>query len=486
MRVSFSAVLAALFVSSAVFADVVEPIAMAPATMEELACIAVRAVPGEHRERIHARPAMVVTSENAIAATVVLAPQAAAAPAITRGFQAVTDPLVGAHEGFDPADPSGAVGPQHVVGAFNNAITVHDRSGNLLSQVAVEQFWHDPALSDKFLYDPRVAYDAPNDRWVIVMLGDDTNQVRGVLNIAISASGNPAAGWRRFRVPVDPSGQLDGDVSRLAITGDQIAVTVNVWNSVAPVGTNVFTMAKAAAFAGPGLSIAGTQLPYFSDMAPVSSSDATLRIAYRLSDDLVRMFELTSTGAVVNDKTFSTNTSLGPSASCAQLGTSPPDCGYPAVHFGVSRNGTTWLVEQTVRNNALVWKIAGNTATAYVIRENGVAIVFPSLAVNRRGAALVGYVAMSSSTYPSAAYSYIDPAGGISAMQVFKSGEAPFRRERWGDFTTTAVDPVDDLSFWTLGVYANTPFSPTYDRWAAWWSYLQVTPEKPRNRAVRH
>lgn len=485
MRVLGSAVLIALFVSPAVFADVVEPIPMAPTTMDELACVVVTAVHGEHRERTHVGPATVVKPANAIAATLIVAPQAAQPPAITRGFQAVTDPLVGAHEGFDPADPSGAVGPQHVVGAFNNAITVHDRSGNLLSQVSVEQFWHDPTLPDKFLYDPRVAYDAPNDRWVIVMLGDDTGQVRGVLMIAISASGNPAAGWRRFRVPVDPTGQLDGDITRLAITGDQIAVAVNVWSS-SPVGTNVFTMPKAAAFAGPGLSIAGNQLSYSSDMAPISSNDATLRIAQGLADDSVRAFELNpSNGAVTNNKTFTTNTSLGSSVSCAQLGGSAPDCGYGALHVGVFRNGTTWLVVQTGRHNAVVWKITGNAATAYVVREDGVAIVFPSLAVNKRGAALVGYATMSGSTYPSAAYSYIDPAGNLSALQVFKSGEAPFRRERWGDFTTTVVDPVDDLSFWTLGVYANAPLSPTYDRWATWWSYVKIV-EKTKNRAVRH
>jgi hypothetical protein len=283
---------------------------------------------------------------------------------------------------------------------------------------------------------------------------------------------------------VDPSGQLDGDVTRLAITGDQIAVAVNVWGN-SPVGTNVFTMPKAAAFAGPGLSIAGNQLPYSSDMAPISSNDATLRIAQGLADDFVRVFELTSSGAVVNNKTFTTNTPLGSSAPCAQLGGSPPDCGYGSVHFGVFRNGTTWLVVQTGRNNAVVWKIIGTAATVYVIRQDGVAIVFPSIAVNRRGAVMVGYAALSNSTYPSAAYSYIDAAGEISAMQVFKSGEAPFRRERWGDFTTTVVDPVDDLSFWTLGVYANAPFSSSYDRWATWWSYVKIV-EKTRNRAVRH
>src|SRR5437899_280558 len=151
MRVLPLAVLTLLVVSPAVFANAVTPIALAPATMEELARVPVGAIAGEHRERPVPRPAIVVL-ENAIAATVVVAPKAAP-PAITRGFQAVTDPLPGANVAFDPADASGAVGPQHVVGAFNNAVTVHDRAGNLLSLVSMTQFWHDNTLPDKFLYD---------------------------------------------------------------------------------------------------------------------------------------------------------------------------------------------------------------------------------------------------------------------------------------------------------------------------------------------
>src|SRR5262249_44765879 len=122
----------------------------------------------------------------------------------------------------------------------------------------------------------------------------------------------------------------------------------------------------------------------------------------------------------------------------------------------------------------------------YLIQDSTKAVVFPSIAVNRRGAALVGYVTMSSSIYPSAAYSYIDPSGAASSSATLKSGEAPFRRERWGDFTTTVVDPADDLSFGTLGVYANPPTAGGYDRWATWWGYVQIAASKGHGHAVKH
>ncbi len=486
MRVHSAASITALLVSSTLFAGAVQTTALPPATMDELSRVAVVAVAGEHRERPHPLPARVAASENVITATAVVVPLAVAPPPITRGFQAVTDPLPGAHVGFDPADASGAAGPQHVVGAFNNAITVHDRAGNLLSQVSTAQFWHDPAAADKTLYDPRVAYDAQNDRWVIVMLGDDSGQVRGVLLVAISVSGNPAAGWRRFRFGVDPTGMLDGDTTHLAITGDGIAVAVNIWQVDVPIGTSVFTMQKAAAYAGPNMSVVGTQLPYGSDLVPVSSNDATMLVASWDGENAVTTFELAPSGAVVNQKYYTTNASFKTMVSCGQLGaSSTPDCGYSTVHFGLTRDGTTWLVQQTSLNAAIVWKIRGAAVTAYIIQESAMAVSFPSLAVNRRGAALIGYVVMSPTIYPSAAYSYIDPAGNVSASAMVKNGEAPFKRERWGDFTTTVVDPVDDLSFWTLGVYANVPLG-TYDRWATWWSYVQIAPAKTRGRAARH
>ena len=68
---------------------------------------------------------------------------------------------------------------------------------------------------------------------------------------------------------------------------------------------------------------------------------------------------------------------------------------------------------------------------------------------------------------------------------MVKSGEAPFHRERWGDYTTTLVDPVDDLSFWTVQEYANTPIGST-DRWATWWAYVPIAEKPGRGRAVRH
>jgi hypothetical protein len=462
----------------------VHAIELAPANLDELAHFAVPAAAGERHERPHTPAALGVDRDKAIVASLVVAPLAAPPP-VTRGFQAVTDPLPGesAATALDPADTSGAVGPKHVVGAFNNAVIVQDRSGHTLSLVSSAQFWHDPTQPGKFLYDPSVAYDAVNDRWVMAMLGDDVpDMTNGVLFFAVTTTGDPAGTWRRFRLPVDQTGTLDGDITHLGITADQIAVTTNAWSGATPVATNVFNIAKSVAYSSAPLTFMGVALPYLGSLMPVTSRDSTLRYTLQVTNG-VQVFEMPTGGSIVNSKTY--QSPLSPTLrSCAQLGAaSAPDCGYPAVMGAIARNNAIWIVEELFGNAARVWKITSSGTTTYVIQPPNLAVSFPSLAVNSRGAALVGYSVMSPTIYPSAAYSYIDPAGNVSAPVFLKSGEAPFRRSRWGDFSTTVVDPLDDTSFWTIQDYANTPLTPSFDRWATWWSYIQILPA--RLRAVR-
>jgi hypothetical protein len=59
-----------------------------------------------------------------------------------------------------------------------------------------------------------------------------------------------------------------------------------------------------------------------------------------------------------------------------------------------------------------------------------------------------------------------------------KAGEAPYYRtfggprNRWGDYSATCVDPVDDTTLWTIQEYAKTPEST----WGTWWGKLELVP----------
>src|SRR5205085_11696846 len=127
----------------------------------------------------------------------------------------------------------------------------------------------------------------------------------------------------------------------------------------------------------------------------------------------------------------------------------------------------------------MLLRISGGVAINFVIEALKAAFGYPSIAVNRAGGALIAYSAFSSSYYASAAYSYIDPAGNLSAPAMLKNGEAAYVRTlRWGDYTTAVVDPADDLSFWTVQLYAASS-----NTWGTWWSYVKVAAPARRHAA---
>ena len=146
-----------------------------------------------------------------------------------------------------------------------------------------------------------------------------------------------------------------------------------------------------------------------------------------------------------------------------------------------------WVVHSAndgSRGFIVLWKIVGNAAKGLVIGDATTTYGYPSIAVNRLGAVLVGFSTFNGSIYPSAGYRYIDPAGNVSEAGVVKNGEDWYSFGHWGDYSSTVVDPADDTSFWTLQSYATPPFGTNHATWGTWWSYVQV--KGPRVRAVRH
>ena len=478
LLLAFAAPIAAQRIDGVPYAA--EVVEMAPATLDELAHAVVMAPIGEHEERPRPMRAASRAAGHAIVAELVPVGDAIAAPPVTRGFSASFSPLISGGAGYNPADASGAAGPRHVVGVFNNSLSIHDRNGTQLSLVSIYQFWHDPTFADTFLFDPRVIYDAGNDRWVMALLSD-VNLRQGNLFLAISATGDPTAAWRRFRIPISADPNVDGDFTRMAATADQIVITLNEWIGDVDYGTDVYTIPKAAAYTAT-VTPTATKTKQVFDVGPVSSSDTTVRLVELLPQGVI-LYTPGSNGTLY---TSPVPIQLG-AGDCSQLGTtSKVQCDSLPFQYGLMHDGVLWIVHGAnggSRDDVIVWKISGGTARVFVLHDDAFDSAFPSIAVNRYGAALVGYSILDASIYPSAGYRYIDPAGNVSAPVTVKSGEN-WTTFRWADYSSTVVDPADDTSFWTLQSY--TPPGPgSHNAWATWWSYVQVKPPQ-RVRAVKH
>ncbi len=105
---------------------------------------------------------------------------------------------------------------------------------------------------------------------------------------------------------------------------------------------------------------------------------------------------------------------------------------------------------------------------------------FASLDVNSNGVAAFGFAASSPSMY-AGAYATIrddrnDPNGTVRRSEVVQEGLDKYfivdskERNRWGDYTGMALDPVEDNCFWAFNEYAgdNCTFGILQSNFGCW------------------
>ncbi len=407
-----------------------------------------------------------------------------------------------------PPDTDGAVGPANLVVALNSQIEIQTRAGTLISSVGLLNFWS--SLGVGTVTDPRVIYDPYGQRWVIVTAADPETTASAIL-IGISHNSDPTAGWNLYRVPVDPTGLRWGDFPTVGFNKNWIVVGINMFTMQ---GTfyefaNLYVFDKANLYAGgSGLyTLLQDDTGGFS-MNPALTYDPNLPTLYLLeswssANGLLRMS--TITGAV-GSEVLTTGVALPASPQpwqaveptlnfAPQLGsTRDIDMDDDRLDWTVYRNGSLWTA-QTVflpasgtpnRCSVQWWQIDTTAGDLGGVQQRGRIddptaaqfFAYPSIGVNRENDALIGYSRFSAAQYAGAGFSMrmgTDAPGTLRAGTVLKAGEAAYFQDlgtgdnRWGDFSSTVVDPLDDLSLWTLQEYA-----ATNNNWGTWWGEVSV------------
>jgi hypothetical protein len=156
-----------------------------------------------------------------------------------------------AHTGTVLNDPTGAIGPNHYVYAFNSGFGILDRAGNVLVPEA--------SLATLFpgedLGDPVVVYDRYADRFIIMQFSNTPN---GIL-IAVCQGPDPVNdGWftYRFNTGTFP------DYEKMSVWSDGYYITANKDQSNPSGNAVVFALERDEMLAGnPNSRAVGFPLP---------------------------------------------------------------------------------------------------------------------------------------------------------------------------------------------------------------------------------
>lgn len=412
-----------------------------------------------------------------------------------------------------PPDVHGAAGPTHLMTTLNTQVRIQNRAGVNISTVSLFTFWSSLGVSVPF--DPKVLYDPYGKRWMFTAVSNSRSAGSSVL-MGVSQDSTPTGTWNLYRIDADSSNLGWADYPSMGFNKNWIVVNVNIF-AVANdtfIRSDNYAFSKADLYAGgSGLFTRLQDVTGGGAITPALTYDTTVTTMYMLEDwfgnaggfGYLRLSTITGpVGSEVYTPgvAFPSTTSrwddipgIGFADFAPQSGSVRKImCNDARMQNTVYRNGFLWCahtvflpVGSGTRASVQWWKITLAGAVSQRGRmddgSGNLFYAYPSIAVNKNDAVLIGYSRFSAAQFASGNYAYrisTDPANTLRNDTVLKAGEAKYDkdfgtgRNRWGDYTNTVVDPINDVDMWTIQQYAETPSGS--DRWGTWWGQIGEPP----------
>lgn len=436
-------------------------------------------------------------------------------------FQAISD---GNYPGRVPPDTMGAVGPNHVMTMLNTEVRIQSRSGVTNSTASLSNWWSGLGTFSR-IFDPRLVYDPYGQRWIatVCLNGGVTYYGTSAVGLAVSTSSDPTSSWHFKKIDADPNDSIWVDFPTLGFNKNWIVIAHNMYTR-----TNTFDHPRIYLFNKTNIYAGGTNHVLvdhqpsvgggFAPAATYDPDDGNLYLLQVVSATRVHVWSVTgSPGSPEfrDNKVDMDSSAWAPAInSLTDLVDSAPqtnssikiDTSDHRMHNVVFRNGCIWgvhnifLPSSSPTRAAVQWwqfSVAGNGRKEQVgIIQDATGAThygYPSIAVNKFDDVLIGFTQFSSNSFASGAYALrasTDQREKMRTPYTFKPGEGLYRKQvpsgnRWGDYSATVVDPVNDTDFWTIQEYAAMPDPPGTDNnnghWGTWWA--KVEPPVPVNDA---
>ncbi len=413
----------------------------------------------------------------------------------------------GASGGSRPPDTIGVSDKKSLMVATNQQVWGYARSAtNKYRHMTLDAFFTQGiAIKPKSViaFDPYMVRDPLSNQYVAVALNDPRNQ-KGEpgLFLGSTQAGDVLGNWQYVWISCKSLGLVPGlwfDYPRVGTSKNFLTVSVNLYNKSGAYQDAMLLVINKPPYYKTGAVALTAFIGGPATMVPVRSFDSGSGhyvMATGTANDgsghcMVQLLEVTGS--------FSNNTVniTGPINIAANLpyqgsggvigpqkgSTKKLDTGDNRMQSAVFRGGSVWCTHSiylplsgTVANSGIqVYQINPSSpsltqAARYFDTSKAWFYAYPSIAVNALGDVLIGMAAFNAAVTPQGTYTCWgakDAKGTLRTTGSTITSKAAWTLGRWGDYSATIVDPVDDKRFWTLQETANGS-----KQW--WTSWMQV------------
>lgn len=417
--------------------------------------------------------------------------------------------------GVSPPDPTGDVGPNHYVAMTNLSYAVLDKTGNILfGPAANNTLWSGfgGACENENSGDPIVLYDQISDRW---LLSQFTSAGPDYYNcVAVSTSSDPTGSYYRWAIRNNGSGSdLFPDYPKYGVWSDGFYISTRDFSSSSYAGVGVYALERDDIVNGnpnptiiyffvdrstDSWQVGDGLLPADIDgstMPPVGSPQYFVGSMddggpYGAPQDALTFWEFDADFDTPANSTF-TRTAIIPIADydtqfpCTSGRNCIPQAGTSngidiqsyrqrPLHRLAYRNfgsHESLVTNQSVEASAGIggirwWEIRDpdNAPTLYQEgtygpgASDGIHRWMGSIAMDAEGNMGLAYSASSSSMNPAIRFTgrlSTDTLGVMDRTEgsIIEGTGSQTNSQRWGDYTSTNIDPVDDCTFWHVNEY---------------------------------
>jgi hypothetical protein len=385
-------------------------------------------------------------------------------------------------------DVDGAVGPDHFVELLNGRYAVYDKAtGALVESSSQVEFWAEAGIAGPIhqAADPRLLYDAAQGRWYALAIRQAPDATDDLLVAAVSRSSDPTQGWNAFEIDADPDAVNWLDFSMLGFDADGVYLSVSrqAAGTGSFRGTAIVALPKADLLA-PAPSIAGATVikttvaqTGFDPQPAVDLDGSGLPHPFLSGNSAV--FGLLQASRL--EGPVSAPTLTGGILIPVEAASGPPDAEQPGDKLPLEtggRNNVALFSGSVVLQNGSLWaaqgiEVDGRAAIRWlevdpendIVLQSGVVadaeldLYTPSIAVNELDQVVIGFSGSSESVFPSSYAVFGERVGETNVfgdLLLLRAGVSDYERldgrgrNAWGDYSSTVVDPLDPLTFWTF------------------------------------